>query len=262
MNKLTRWLNMIDPRVFICKPLQFKPGILVYPPTVAEVLTYPRYEQLVSVLTLTQEDLKDELSKSSMESTKCPSPFEFLLINCEHSLFFRELIKSAFSLFIKNEANFFLEEKVIVIGNLENVMVNSTSLKDLIVITEEDFFAFQNTIRMVIGQKPVKPPEPIDPNEDPRITRIKAKARERDRIKAKKGVQGGISLSTSLVAICCMGIGITPLNIGEMSYASIGPLMNMMQNKEKYDTDIRSLLAGADSKKVKPKYWIRNLDEK
>jgi hypothetical protein len=58
-----------------------------------------------------------------------------------------------------------------------------------------------------------------------------------------------------------MGIGITPLNIGEMSYASIGSIMNMMQNKEKYDIDIRSLLAGADSKKIKPTYWIRNSDK-
>jgi hypothetical protein len=30
------------------------------------------------------------------------------------------------------------------------------------------------------------------------------------------------------VAICCMGIGITPLNIGEMSYAAIGEIMKMM----------------------------------
>jgi hypothetical protein len=57
---------------------------------------------------------------------------------------------------------------------------------------------------------------------------MKRKARERDRIKAKSGSKNGISLSTSLTAICCMGIGITPLNIGEMSYASISPIMTMM----------------------------------
>jgi hypothetical protein len=34
----------------------------------------------------------------------------------------------------------------------------------------------------------------------------------------------------------------------------------MYQQNEEYDIDIRSLLAGADSKKVKPKYWIKNLD--
>jgi hypothetical protein len=61
---------------------------------------------------------------------------------------------------------------------------------------------------------------------------MKEKIRERDRIKAKAAAEGkggnGISLSTSLAAICCMGIGLTPLNIGELSYAAITPIMSMM----------------------------------
>jgi hypothetical protein len=57
-----------------------------------------------------------------------------------------------------------------------------------------------------------------------------------------------------------MGLGINPLNIGEMSYAAIGPIMKMYQEKEKYDLDVKTLLAGGDSKKIKPKYWIRNTD--
>ena len=32
------------------------------------------------------------------------------------------------------------------------------------------------------------------------------------------------------------------------------------QEKEKYQLDVDSLLAGADSKKVKPKYWVNNFD--
>jgi hypothetical protein len=116
-------------------------------------------------------------------------------------------------------------------------------------------------IRESVGDKPQQPPEPIDPNENPMIAEIKRRARERDKIKARRASKDGISLPTCLVAICCMGIGITPLNIGEMSYASVGELMKVMQEKEKYDIDIRSLLAGADSKKVKPKYWIRNSEK-
>jgi hypothetical protein len=79
-----------------------------------------------------------------------------------------------------------------------------------------------------MGDKPVKPPEPIDPDEDPRIAEIKRRARERDRKKAKHASKNGISLNTCLTAICCMGIGITPLNIGEMSYGAVGALMSMM----------------------------------
>ena len=53
-----------------------------------------------------------------------------------------------------------------------------------------------------------------------------------------------------------MGIGLNPLNIGEISYAAIKQLVEKYQQKEKYDIDIKSLLAGADSKKIKPKYWM------
>ena len=59
-----------------------------------------------------------------------------------------------------------------------------------------------------------------------------------------------------------MQIGLNPLNIGEISYASLGPLIQMYQRKEKYDIDIRSILAGADAKKIKPEYWIGNLSKK
>jgi hypothetical protein len=37
--------------------------------------------------------------------------------------------------------------------------------------------------------------------------------------------------------------------------------MRYYQEKYKYDIDIQSLIAGADSKKVKPQFWIRNIED-
>jgi hypothetical protein len=116
---------------------------------------------------------------------------------------------------------------MLVIGNLEEVAIKIDTVEQLVTIKEEEYFDFQNIIREVCGDKPLKPPEPPNPNEDPRITAMKEKARARDRLKARQQSSNGISLQTCLVAICCMGIGITPLNIGEMSYAAIGPIMKM-----------------------------------
>jgi hypothetical protein len=100
-------------------------------------------------------------------------------------------------------------------------------------------------------------------DEDPRVAEIKRKARYRDKLKAKQAAKKneGISLFTSLVSICCMGLGITPLTIGEMSYVAMEGILKKYQEKEKYELDIDTLLAGADSKKIKPKYWIRNFEE-
>ena len=93
-----------------------------------------------------------------------------------------------------------------------------------------------------------------------RLRKMKAKARYRDRVKTKQN--GGITLEDSLTSICCMGIGINPLNIRELSYASMNKIMSKFQQKERYDIDIRSLIAGADAKKVKPQYWMNKLQEK
>ena len=256
---------MINPATFIGRPLNFRYRCKIYPPTVEQVITNPRFGQFQKILTISQEDIIDELSqknsKNPNEIQQYPTPFEFLLINCYHHPQFREIAIEAFQFFIHEEVNFFYEQKKIIIGTLTEEVQKISNVDELRTIGEEEYFDFQNCLREVCGDSPLEAPYVPDPDEDPRVTAIKMKARQRDRIKRKQKSKGGISMSTSLIAICCMGIGITPLNIGEMSYASISPLMRMMQEKEKYDIDIRSLLAGADSKKIKPKYWIRNNNE-
>jgi len=64
-----------------------------------------------------------------------------------------------------------------------------------------------------------------NPNEDPRITRMKALARYRDQVKSKS--DQALNFNSMIVAICCMGIGITPLNIGELSYGAVVSILEM-----------------------------------
>ena len=244
---------MIDPAIFIGEPLLFQKELYVYPPSVREVITNPNFNIYYKVLTLTQDDVREEIGDRLPAGEDCPTPFEYLLAHCQYTQGFLDIIKGAFQFFCKAESAYLFEERSIVLLTEEK--------QRSFLITFDNFFDFQNAIRSAVGDKEVVPPEPPDPNEDPRVRAIKEKARMRDRIKAKQNAKDGISLGTCLVAICCMGVGISPLTIGEMSYASVGEIMKMMQNKEKYDIDIRSLLAGADSKKIKPKYWIRNSDK-
>lgn len=252
---------MTNIAAFIGEPLNFKNKIWIYPPKIKDVIGNHKFAMYQKILTITAEDIQDELKKAGKEMEVYPTPFEFLLGNCYNSKEFRDLTIEAFEFFCHTKVAFLFEEKKMIIGDLEKLVQEISEVSEIVYLLEDEYFDFQNTIREGMGDKPVKPPEPINPDEDPRIRRIKEKARERDRIKAKQAGKGGISLDTCLTAICCMGIGITPLNIGEMSYAAVGPIMKVMQDKEKYDIDIRSLLAGADSKKIKPKYWIRNSNE-
>ena len=88
---------------------------------------------------------------------------------------------------------------------------------------------------------------------------IKAKARLRDKVKANS--KDALNLGSTLAAICCMNFGLNPLNIGELSQSAINVLVRYYQEKDKYSTDIASLLAGADKNKVKPQNWIRNIED-
>jgi len=233
-------------------PSEFKNICLVYPPKVKDVLGNKNYFIYFKLLTLTQEEIEDEFLKNKVDFKQLLTPFEYILNNAYNNEQFRAMLEQAFYFFVHEPVNLLFEQKQIVIGDITKIK----SVEELRILTEDQYFEFQNMVREACGINPVKPP---NPNEDPRIKALKAKARYRDQIKAKQGK--GINLKTTLTAICCMGFGINPLNIGELSYAAIPTLIAMYQEKEKYELDIESLLAGADSKKVKPKYWIHNLDQ-
>ena len=243
---------------FIGAPVQFKPGVNIYPPKVKEIVSNPGYNSFSRVLTYSHEEIEDIYVKEKKDLDSFPTPLEFMLNNCYHNKDYEDVCKKAFQFFLKSEVDFLYDKKIILVGRIEEVLKNLTSIDQLVMIHEEEFFEFQNLIRMATNQKIIEPP---NPNEHPKIKAMKAKARYRDRVKAKQAAKNGMDLFTIMTSICCMGIGITSLNIGEMSYVAMQAILNQYQNKEKYQIDIESLLAGADSKKIKPKYWIRNLDE-
>ena len=244
---------------FLCLPQDFKNKFLIYPPKIKDITSKKNFYQYRKLLTISQEEIEDDYTeqaqKNNKEVTNFPTPCEFLLLNSYHNKDFEKLAKEAFYFFTRQEVSFLYDQKKILIGDLKTEINRVKKIEQLIFLEEEEYFDFQNELRISLGEKPIEPP---NPKEHPKIKRMKAKARLRDRIKAKQGL--GINFLTSMATICCMGIGITPLNIGEMSYAALGVLMQTYQEKEKYQIDVASLQAGADSKKVKPKYWIRNLE--
>lgn len=250
---------MISEKAFVCAPYDFHGKFYIYPPTMNDVINNELFGICLDVLTKTQEDIEDFYNENNkvtgIDTNEYPTPYSFLLMSCYHSKDFERYVREAFMLFTHQEVTFLYEANTILIGSLPKTINKMKRIEDLNLLEEKDFFEFQNAIREITGEDPVEPPEDTT-KMDPRIRRMKALARYRDRVKQKK--EKGISLSTSLAAICCMGIGINPLNIGELSYAAFRKLMNVYQQKEEYELDIQSLLAGADSNKVKPKYWIRN----
>ena len=228
----------MSSQVFLGLPKDFQHKFLIYPPTVKQVVSNPNFSYYRTLLTTSQEELEDIYIKDNKKKDftdynkfEVPTPFQYLLINSYNNKQIESLVKEAFYFFTKQEIEFLYEEKAILIDNLEDELQRvNNNLKLLVLLTEEDFFDFQNEIRMALGEEPIERP---DPSLHPKIRRMKALTRYRDKVKAKKGA--GISFETTLVSICCMGIGITPLNIGELSYASLFEIVSTYQNKEKYE---------------------------
>ena len=253
---------MINPNFFLGLPQSFNGKCWIYPPTVEETLRVENYQKYRHLLTLSQEELEDEYiqqkeKKRIMDSSfDVPTPLEYILINAYHNKEFEQLALLAFQFFINQPVTFLYDKKAILIGDLKEKLIKRAPLNTYTLIEENEYFDFQNLVREAIAEKTVERP---NPKEHPRIKQMKAKARYRDKIKAEKGM--GVTLSTSLAAICCMDTGLNPLNVGKISFVALRALTDTYQLKEKYQLDVDSLLAGADSKKVKPQYWIKNLNE-
>ena len=250
---------MINEKVFLGLPIEFEDICRIYPPKVNDVVGNDDFMIYQSLFTMTQEDL-DEAYLKDENVVQIPTPFQYLLMNYYQDEEIREKIEEAFVLFVHEPVTIVPEIEMLLIGKSEDELDPDVDLENPRLLTEENFFNFQNMIRMIMGINLVKPPDPEEENLDPRIKRYKMKVKEHEKIVNKKKSKTAPTLGTLLAAICCMGIGLNPLNIGEMSYACVQWLISMEQQKEEYDVDIRALLAGADSKKVKPKYWIKNLD--
>lgn len=251
---------MIDERILLGFPIEFKDICQIYPPTVNDICSDKDFLICQTLLTMTYEDLEDAYTKEDIDTI--PTPFQYLMINCYQDEEIKQKVIKGFEKLIHEPITIVPELELILIGKKEEDIDPDVDLDDPRLIKNEDFFDFQNQIRIVMGENKVKLPEVPDPDEDPRVTRWKRKVREHDRLVNKKKKKIGPNFGTLLAAICCMGIGLNPLNIGEISYACVHWLIAMEQQKEEYDINIRALLAGADSKKVKPKYWIKNIDEK
>ena len=247
---------MINAAAFLGLPIPFKDICKIYPPKITEIVSdnnYPVYRKLFFI---TQEDIEDEYTEQKLPFDNMPTPFEYLFKLSEIDLNLKNIILDGFKFFIKEPVTLLFEQKIIVIGDLNKILPTIKTINDLRILNEDNFFEFQNKLRESVGEKEI---EPYKPDENPRVKYFKAKARLRDKVKAKSAEN--ITLGTSIASICCMGIGINPLNVGELSQAAMSVLIRTYQEKHKYEVDIESLLHGANSKEVKPQFWIRNIED-
>ena len=123
-------------------------------------------------------------------------------------------------------------------------------------ITEKNFSDFQDILR-IQNRRPIEEPPPE--NESPIAKKFRLKREMRDAVKKKQQQKNGTGLST------CDLLGIAEtfhIDWRNCSVYSFYVLLERHQLKEKWQQDIQMLCAGADSQKLKTKYWGESLDKK
>ena len=250
---------MIDnlSSVFMGLPIYFKGNSYVYPPKVKETANRD-FEKFITILTMSEDDVKDIFKEEPLK--EYPSPYKIMYKNFIMDAQLRELTLRAFEFFLHEPVTFIADKGIIILGDLETLLKQGKKIDEIFYIEEKDYPRFQNLIRVAVGMEEEEIEE-VDPDEDPRVTELKKKFKESKKTVAKIKQKRGDSLKfyDCLVAICCMQLGINPLNIGELSYSAISPLMNKFQSKEAYDISSMGAMMGTiDTKKNTIEYWIGN----
>ena len=130
------------------------------------------------------------------------------------------------------------------------------------IITEKEFSEIGLALRY-FNNLPI--PEPPPENETPMQKRFRLKREERERVKReterKKAEESGegADFADLISSLCVMNVGVTVQNVGDHTIYQIKNLLERAQAKETYYTELDMLMAGADSKKIKLKHYVRNL---
>ena len=243
---------------FLGLPFQFHDICKIYPLNVKDIVEDPDIFKCISLFLISQEDIEDSYTEKELPLDDMLNPFEELLNMAYNDQKRREEIEKGFEILTHEKVTFLFKIKKILFGDLnEEFLSQVNSLDELRFLDEDNYFEFQNVIRVLRG---VEPAQPYEFEENPRVRAMKAKARYRDKVKAKQ--EEGLKLISILESVCCMQIGINPLNIGELSYTALIALLKRFEEVQKFDIDLHSIWAGADPKKhnIEPKNWIRNLE--
>ena len=136
---------------FIGEPVWFEADVYIYPPKVKDVVSNTNYGNFTRILTYSQEEIEDIYAKEKRDMSEILTPLEFLLNNCYNNKQYETLCHAAFEFFLKREVSFLYELKAIVVGDIQAILEEKNLNKQVLVLSEKNFFDFQNLIRLAIN---------------------------------------------------------------------------------------------------------------
>ena len=220
----------------------------IYPFTMREILEMGivEYNTRLGILLLTEVEISNIIKEKTGEEVPPDKihPLSYLLASAEADDMFLLELQNVFSTFVK--------EDVLLLPKINSVLVGSPEQKRL--ITESNYRDFQDILRIQNKREFIEPP-PKDESPGQRKMRL---LREKVAAVKKKQAQkkgDGQTLVEMLEIAETYGI-----DIKNHTLYAFYSLLRRHQLREKWVQDLQVICAGADSKKIKTKYWGESLD--
>lgn len=209
-----------------------------------------KYQYYIGLFIMDEDDLQELFKKKGVEAPYT-SVWEYLLSSAEYDKDFFIEFKTGLTTFIKEEILISPKTKSIIIG----------SPLQRRIFGEEQFKEFQLVLRAFNRLRiPTPPPE----NETPMQKRFRLKRELREKTKEKqrqKSNDDDVIEMMDLMSSLCVFFKKLPREIEELTFYQAKELLERAQARQTYHTELDMLMAGADSKKIKPINWFRNLQK-
>ena len=240
-------IEEIKEQAFLGLPSSLDNICKVYPLKIPEIVEMGTitYNGKLGLLLLTEVDIVNIIKEKTGEEIPIEDihPLEYLIQSAALDDMFLLELKSIFSTFLKEDIKVLPKINAILVGNpLEKRLITNENFQDL-----QDILRIQN-------KKEAKEPPPKNESAGERKMRL---LREKvAAVKKKQAQKNGQEQSLVELLEIAQTFGIDIQNCTLYSFYS---LIRRAQLKEKWDQDIQMLCAGADSNKLKTKYWGESL---
>lgn len=217
------------------------------------------YNQKLSLITLDKEKMTEIITSSATDLLKKESIKQELQEKDALDILFEVLLQVPNFMQDYLEAlSFFLDTDVLYFNGKNKEI----TFEKIHLIGKENYDDF---ISILKAQNCIKEEIDIGKPQNEKAREILEKIKEyRKKLKAQQeNEEDKLSLADLVSCLASSGQnGIDIFSIWQMTMYSFNDQFKRMQAIEDYNITIQSLLAGADSKKVDVKYWIRDLDIK
>ena len=201
------------------------------------------YNQYLSILLFDIRHLKNDINPKDFEELEKLHPLETISLKAYYDENFKDLFLEALSFFFYEKANYyngvfyFDENRVFNHENFEQVIY---LIKYINLITDKTSeVKYANDKAKEIADK------------------IKAAQEKVNKVKAKQGV--ALSLFDLISAFAANSYSVNLMTVWDMTVYQFNDQFKRMQLIEEYDINIRSILAGADPKKVTINHWVSKI---